>query len=87
MNAPVHAAFASILGSICPPAPKQPMVDGLCLCTVNYDGLLLDVYGDGEGYFSGIALKGRKEYLSGVMSLETIREIELLANQQMLLPT
>lgn len=82
MNAPVNAAFASILGNICPPAPKQPMVEGEYLCTVDYDGLLLDVYGDGEGYFSGISIKGGKVDISGVMR-ETINEIESMAVKQM----
>ena len=82
MNAPVNATFASILGSICPPAPKQPQIDGEYLCTVTYDGLALDVYGDGEGYYSGITLKGSGVYLCGVMSSSVIDEIERMAEKR-----
>jgi hypothetical protein len=82
MNAPVHAAFARILGSICPPAAQQPQVEGEYLCTVNYDGLLLDVYGDGEVYYSGIAIMGSKVCIGGVMADERIDEIERMAEKQ-----
>ena len=82
MNAPVSQAFASILNNICAPAPQQPLVDGTCLCTVNYDGLLLDVYATEDGY-SGIALKGSKVAVNIVMSDERIDEIERLAEEEM----
>lgn len=79
MNAPVHPAFASILGNICPPARKQPEVSGTVWRTVSYDGLMLDVYCDADGDYSGIALTGRKEHLGAVMCDEVMDEIQRMA--------
>ena len=83
MNAPVNAAFASILGKICPPAPKQPEVQGVLWRTVSYDGLLVDVYCDSDGDYSGMALHDDKRNVCGLMSDERVNEIERMAMQQM----
>lgn len=82
MNA-INPAFASILNNICPPAAKQPMVDGAVWRTVVYDGLALDVYVDADGDYSGISLSGDKRHIGGILSDDRINEIERMAEAQM----
>lgn len=83
MNAPVNAAFASILNNICPPASKQPLVHGTVWRTVVYDGLALDVYVDSDGDYSGISLSGDKRHIGGILSPDRIDEIERMAEADM----
>lgn len=83
MNAPVNAVFASIFSKYCAPAHQQPMVNGEYLSTVDYDGLLLDVYADSEGGYGGITLAGSKVFLCGLMSDEVIDEIQRKAEEKL----